>query len=506
MENGQPTSLPPPRRTWRTAVIFGLIAPAGLAGLTFLGLYLAGEWRVRQAEAELQETIASIDAAEPNGWRLDDLERQRKPVPDAENGAKVVIEAHGLWPEGLELNDERAIGILDLPPPLQLTAEQSGKLNKWLAERSRVLNRTRELDKYSWGRFPPDRNGAGRRPAIPYREMVSELAHLLRYEAIGHAAAGRPRHAWQSALLALRAGRTVGDEPSLDAQYARLGARSAAVEAMEQVLGRTIVAKSELTEARSGLLEEVQGSLLPMAIRGERAVQDDFFSRQASDVLNSMVKPENMVEPQLDGAFKLSKEEKTRRTIIAADEPTRRVIIALSHAYVLKALTQALNCALRPDPDCDVCLHDWEFGIREDEGLERIPLLAASRAPGGWNHARLHEKKNVARLHCAIVALAAEEFRLRQRRWCKDLSELVNTGVLARIPPDPFDVKPLRLRHTADGLVVYSVGPERKYAGDAWDHLEQGPARESHSTTVLEFRLWNPDRRGQAPAPLPKKE
>lgn len=503
MHDCQTTSSPQPCRTWRTAVVFGLLIPAVLAALTFFGLHLAGEWRVRQAEAELQEVIAALDEAEPNGWRLDDLERQRKQVPDAENGARVVIEAHALLRKE-RLDDERISEILDLPPPLHLTTEQTGKLHKWLATLAPALTRTRELEKYSWGRFPPDRPGAKQRPTIPYSEMVSELALLLRYEAIGQSEAGNARQAWQAALTALRAGRTVGDEPFYNAQNARLVARSTAVDAMEQVLGRTIVAESNLAETRTRLLEEVQVSLLPMTIRAERAVQHDVFSRLASDeLLNVIINPR--IHRDIDDAVKIPN-EKIRRAIVAADGPTRRANVAMSHAYMLKALTGALNCALRPAPDCDVCLHDWEFGIREDEGLERIPLLAASRAPGGWNHARLHEKKNVARLHCAIVALAAEEFRLRQRRWCKDLSELVNTGVLARIPPDPFDVKPLRLRHTADGLVVYSVGPERKYAGDAWDHLEQGPARESHSTTVLEFRLWNPDRRGQAPAPLPKKE
>ena len=71
---------------------------------------------------------------------------------------------------------------------------------------------------------------------------------------------------------------------------------------------------------------------------------------------------------------------------------------------------------------------------------------------------------------------AAEEYRLTHQRWPESLAQLVQAGLLANTPIDEFDGQPLRWRRTADGLVIYSIGPSRKYEGDALDEATD-PAR-----------------------------
>jgi len=102
------------------------------------------------------------------------------------------------------------------------------------------------------------------------------------------------------------------------------------------------------------------------------------------------------------------------------------------------------------------------------------------------------EQKSIIYLQASIAALAAERFRLLQNRWPKSLDELVKAGLLKEIPIDLMDGQPLRFRRTIDGLVIYSVGVDGTYRGDALDNLANFDPRKDRP----EFRLWDVKRRG----------
>ena len=122
-------------------------------------------------------------------------------------------------------------------------------------------------------------------------------------------------------------------------------------------------------------------------------------------------------------------------------------------------------------------------------------LSAATRVAKAEQRADTH-------LHCACAALATERFRLRHKRWPDSLDELVRAKLLLAAPLDLFTGQPVRFRRTADGLVIYSVGADGNAEGDSLDNLKAyDPA-----ALRIEFRLWNPDRRGQPPLPMPPKK
>jgi hypothetical protein len=64
-----------------------------------------------------------------------------------------------------------------------------------------------------------------------------------------------------------------------------------------------------------------------------------------------------------------------------------------------------------------------------------------------------------AEVRSTLVALALERYRRATGEWPATLAALVS-GQLAAVPVDPFDGKPLRYRRLADGVVVYSIGPD----------------------------------------------
>jgi hypothetical protein len=64
---------------------------------------------------------------------------------------------------------------------------------------------------------------------------------------------------------------------------------------------------------------------------------------------------------------------------------------------------------------------------------------------------------------------------------------------------DPYSQEPLRFRHTADGLMVYSVGPDRIDNDGRFD-----PRNLDAPGTNFTFRLWDPSHRRQPPIPAVK--
>jgi hypothetical protein len=88
-----------------------------------------------------------------------------------------------------------------------------------------------------------------------------------------------------------------------------------------------------------------------------------------------------------------------------------------------------------------------------------IPLIARLLLPAvdKFGEAFL---RNQAWLQCAVVAVAAERYRRDRRDWPKSLDALVAAKLLASVAIDPYDGKPIRLRETPEGLIVYSLGPD----------------------------------------------
>jgi hypothetical protein len=456
-----------------------------IAGSYFGVKWSWGEWTARQAEADLQVAIAEVAAAEPNGWQLEELERQREKIPDEENSALVVIKAAKLlpanWSEPLPLE------ILDSPPPCQLLPDQAKSLAAGLEKLEPALKVARTLTRYTRGRYPPMYLGPDQLIFVnPHAQDTRAVAVALAYDAAYQAENGKCNAAWQSALAALHAGRSIGDEPSLLPQLVRTAARAYGILALEHVLGRGTVEEAELTRARELLAQETSGSLMSIGVRGERASLHDFYSRLQS----GQTKLEDVIQPG-------KVDDEIRRAILAGNEPARRANIASSHAYMLRTLTQILACAERPPAERRKCLQDWDLTIKEDKERNRTPLLASILNPVS---AKVYtsEEENIARLHCAWIALAAEQFRLQERRWPKDPLELVASRLLPQHFIDPFDDQPIRCRHAPDGIVVYVVGSDKNYGGKSLDSLAQpNYTSESH----LEFRLWNPNHRAQPPIP-----
>ena len=96
---------------------------------------------------------------------------------------------------------------------------------------------------------------------------------------------------------------------------------------------------------------------------------------------------------------------------------------------------------------------------------------------------------------CAATALAVERFRAANGHWPDRLDELV-PAYLKLVPLDPYDGQRLRFKRLADGVLIYSTGPDGIDDGGKVDR--ENPIA---SGTDMGLRLWDVAKRRQSARP-----
>ncbi|GBD37456.1 hypothetical protein HRbin36_02587 [bacterium HR36] len=158
-----------------------------------------------------------------------------------------------------------------------------------------------------------------------------------------------------------------------------------------------------------------------------------------------------------------------------------------SHARILRICNELERAAHLPG---DQLIRKWE------DLLDRLTRDAEQRSGRfdifwhiltAWNRVATAHLSRQARFDAALAGLAAEEFRLQHGRWPADWSELV-PQFLPQVPPDPWTGRPMLLRATSEGIVIYSVG-------------HNGADDGGHPERDIVFRLYDPDKRNLPPLP-----
>jgi hypothetical protein len=98
-----------------------------------------------------------------------------------------------------------------------------------------------------------------------------------------------------------------------------------------------------------------------------------------------------------------------------------------------------------------------------------------------------------------MVLLALERYRQKNGAWPVKLEDLT-PKLLKAVPIDPHDGKLLRYKKLPDGIVVYSVGPDRIDDGGIIPSIVHMAPGARHD---VGFRLWDVKHRRQPPKPQP---
>jgi hypothetical protein len=457
----------PPRRRWR----FWLLA----VGVPLVVLALAGIGYVIRTNSGLRSAIAEADRLDPR-WRMDEIQADRVTPPPGQNAADKVVAVVRLKPANWQTTQKVDELFHDLPAVNQLNDRQIALLNEALEPLAPALAEARSLIDTPRGRHPitytPDWIGT----LLPTVQSTREAATLLRYDVLDKAQAGDVDGAVRSCHAALHTGTSLGDEPILIAQLVRIACQAVAVKLLERTLAQGAPAEAVLA-ALQARLEQVEAEpLLLYGLRGERAGSNQLFE----NIRNGTIPTGNAI-----GTFGLG------GGLPSAAGYLMNVpgFLTAQHTGLLEFMTELVEIAKRPP-------EEWAglFAAQKAK-VNDLPVLARLLAPAMDKMAEACARNHVL-LRCAIVAVAAERYRLTKGQWPATPQDLVTAGLLTAVPTDPNAAgQPIKVVKVADGLTVYSVGEDGTDNGGKLDRLPKKPGAD------YGFRLWDVAARRQPPLP-----
>jgi hypothetical protein len=422
----------------------------------------------------LNELMAEMDRDDP-GWRLEEIEAKRRAVPDDRNSALQIMAVRRLQGGQAVIITQGIQPAFDnLLPQVQLNEQQSELLASRFEGIKQAVVEARKLKDMPDGRFPIKYSADFFTTHLDCQEARG-VAELLLWDAAVRVHALDADGALESCLALHNAARAMDDEPFLISLLVRYALNAITAQALERLL-----AQGQFTEASEPGLKRMQIALAAekseprflTALRGERAGAHHLFQALLEGKASAGI---------LGNDFEF-----------ASHLPG---FIEYHHVAVLRLHNKFVAAAKLAPEEADKQLEALDKNMQQESIFVRAVIPAFMKI-------READRRIQATLGCAIAALAAERFRLAQNRWPESLDELVNAGFLDAVLADPYDHKPIRLKRTADGLVIYAVGPDKIDNGGLIDR-----ERPTDPGTDVGFRLWDISARRQPPnPPVPEEE
>jgi hypothetical protein len=436
----------------------------GLFCLVLLALIPLGYYLYRaSADADrLEAVLAELDRNEP-GWRLSEWQARAPRFPDEKNSAVVIA--------ALKLPAPRTLEELGkIPPSAVLPLSDAAKVQEYLESIEAKLPEARRVAQLPDGRFAVKISDDFIGTMVPHVQDVREFCFALRAAAVWQAHQANFEQAVQDVRASVHASRPLRHEPFLVSHLVRLAALNEACGTMERIVAQGQPSPKLLESAQKVFADEDVIDGWYDALAGERAGIHQVFQSIAEGKLAPATIPISM-------GFR-------RRWHNDITDHFTALSARASHIWMLEHFTAKLATRDLPAKERRQRLDDLQ------KDADNAPALARALLVTPWRGMFEPPFRTQAKLSATVAALAVERFRLKHQRWPDTLDELV-PEFIERVPLDPYDDRPLRLRAAKDGVVIYSVGPDGTFTGDARDAL--WPANDPRFGH--EFRLWDVEQR-----------
>jgi hypothetical protein len=477
------------RRRRRLVLMAAVLVVVGVGVGWYAYLYFLAEHR-------LQRAIAEADRLDP-GWHLSDIEARRAVLADEENAAVQVLAAKALQPTGWPswdgagpLNEPPAqaakrqalsTSFSEIRPPVLLNDDQLKALRVELGRAAEAVKAARKLADMPRGRYVVAWRPDYVSTLLPHAQQARDMAYLLSFDVLLRAHDGDIDGALVSCRAILNAGRSLGDEETLISQLVRIACAGVALAKAERVLAQGQGSDAALARLQRAFAEEAEEPRLLYGLRGERAGIDGFMELFQNGAIswsqmNAVVGQSSAIFGGGPGLM-----DNVQLYVFAGSPRTNR-------AALLHYMTQCVEAAKLPPEE-----QRQRFKQIVEESKGKMPVLARVLLPACDKVVEAGLRSG-AELRCGVVALAAERYRMAHGHWPETAAALV-PEFLPAVPLDLFDGKPLRLKRTERGVVVYTVGPDGEDNGGNLD----GTTKPGTDRGV---RLYDPARRRQPPVPL----
>lgn len=274
---------------------------------------------------------------------------------------------------------------------------------------------------------------------------MRRLAEVLALDGQEKAAAGDMHGAIEDINARLAMARQTASEPFVVALLISVTIEGKAFSALRELLQHKVVPAADLAALRiqSGPLYR---KLLGRALRWDEAwmltafyeVGQGRLSGLLYDVPSNGVKPPTRDHPLLDAAF----------------APIYRVFMLPDEVETCRRVWREMyEAAKRPCREAQPIWQRCEAETRSNGGIVLNEFMFAAS-----NYDMVATRGDAGR-QTIRLGVAVYLYREKNGHWPERLADLVPEFILS-VPTDPFDDKPMKLRRTPHGMVIYSVGPD----------------------------------------------
>ena len=398
------------------------------AAVILAALPLGYMWyRSSADERELAALLAELDQSDP-GWRLEELLARRKPVPEEQSAAHQARRVLKAATSNLESSP--VFGIITQlersPKNVQLSAGQVGELRRFFKQEAAARAEAFKLKDMPLGSFDEEKDGSRVwfDAARQVRLWLFLDAVLLAQDQDGDAALAACR-------AKLNVAHAYGVEPGEQGLQWCKQFHPNAIHLLERVLAQTQPSEDALKQMQAALTWETTLDLR-QALRGNRA-------RSWSEIEQALAGDRDA--PGVIG------NPATLRGLLSHVIPVATKGDAADYLRGMKRLLESV------EQPVDGRFDELTQLTKKWEDSGPLFLRAVQRNQQSiWEHCW-----SQTHLRMAIVAVAAERYRLRSGAWPAALEDLVTASLLERVPVDPFDGQPLRWDRNADGVSVRSA-------------------------------------------------
>jgi hypothetical protein len=470
-------STPRKKRGRRLAIVtFGLVAlliTVAIGAVLFAKSY---------AGRRLAAAIAAADRADPH-WRLDDILATDQKLSDAENSAHVVADVIKLlpenWPSGPRPSaepgqpkqpDAPALQVYqrlwDYPASTRLLADLAADVRATLAEQAEAVEIARTLKDFPRGRHELTIGPSVLDTLLPETHSTRTVARLLQMDALLRAHDGDLGGALESCCAMLNAGRSIGNEPFAISQLVRVAIGNLALDTARRVLALGEPSEAAIIRFQALIDSECAQPLLPIAINGERASQDELAIRIGTGQISVLALTSALAKDNSD--FDLE-------PAVYKPNALTKPWYDFQRAVLLEWMSEAVVISRKPWSDqfdewkrWEQCHADIKASSRSALLTHTVPLLLSLAISTSLDaHVRYE-----AMLRSTNLMLAAERHRPQTGRW-PESAEKIDPAILPRPPIDPYNGRLIRLLARDGQLFVYCVGPNQRDDKGAYDPKQE---------------------------------
>jgi hypothetical protein len=243
--------------------------------ITVLVLVLRAWDSHRMADA-LESTMGELDRDDP-GWRLEEIESSRAHISEEENSACAVVSAAQFLPQQWPSADFPAERFGQVAPNELLSDADFAVLTRELSRATAALELAGRLADMPNGRH---RLHYERNPiltSLTDQQTTRRIVSVLVYHAMRLNQKGQTQEAVRICRAACNAARSLGDEPIFITQLIRIAGITLACNALERTLGQGEPSSEDLLAVQELLQNEDRFAELLVAVRGERACLHKVF-------------------------------------------------------------------------------------------------------------------------------------------------------------------------------------------------------------------------------------